>query len=619
MPSESVQRVLDRLQGVRERGDGSWMASCPCRDDDHSPSLGVSEGNDGRALVNCFAGRCNFEMVCSAMGLTPRDLMPKTNSNEARISNAEPRIATQQKKEKRKLKFVKSYDYHDEDGQFLFQKVRYVDESGKKTFTQRKLDESGKYVYALGETPKVLYNLPAVMAAKERGEEIWLVEGEKDADTLIALGLVATTSPLGAGKWLDIHTNSLLGARVEIIVDNDEAGKSHGALVESKLKAAGITAEMWVCPREKDITDFLSSGGDFSELSPFEMSSSDVEACDSQEDEIEDDFDESEIPSEKTPIEDAVEKLQDLLAAENLNAPQLFAKATLILAAATSNGAAKDTGRLVHWNDFVEEYDDGLYNWIIPGFLEHQERVIVVAAEGVGKTMLARQVAICSAAGINPFSLQPMPPVRTLTVDLENPEKIIRRMSRGIVAKAMSMSSQRGTVGRISGELLSKPSGMDLLKPQDRALLEQTIERVQPQLIVMGPLYKAFVDPGGRTSEAIAVEVAKYLDTIRSVYGCALWLEHHAPLGTTLTTRELRPFGSAVWSRWPEFGLALQPDPTASQPYVYQIKHFRGARDQRYWPQKMMRGKVFPFIFEDFANVNEEDIGVPPPRNQRYN
>lgn len=618
MPSESVQKVLDRLSGVRERSGGGWMASCPCRDDDHSPSLGVSEGDDGRALVNCFAGRCNFEMICSSMGLSPRDLMPDSGT-----PLTEPRIPMQQKKEtkpkeKRKLKFVKSYDYHDEDGQLLFQKVRYVDESGKKTFTQRKADGAGGYVYTLGDTPKVLYNLPAVIAAKQRGEEIWVVEGEKDADTLIDLGLVATTSPLGAGKWLDIHTAALSSARVEIIVDNDESGRSHGVLVEKKLKEAGIQAEMWICPREKDITDFINSGGDFSEIIPFESSGHESSPNETQE-EFDEDVDESEIPSEKTPIEEAVDKLQELLGSEELNASQLFAKATLILASATSNGSTKDVGRLVHWNDFVEEYDDGLYNWIIPGFLEHQERVIVVAAEGVGKTMLARQVAICSAAGINPFSLQPMPPVRTLTVDLENPEKIIRRMSRGIVAKAMSMSSQRGKAGRISGELLSKPSGMDLLKPQDRALLEQTIERVQPQLIVMGPLYKAFVDPGGRTSEAIAVEVAKYLDTIRSVYGCALWLEHHAPLGTTLTTRELRPFGSAVWSRWPEFGLALQPDPTASQPYVYQIKHFRGARDQRYWPQKMMRGKVFPFIFEDFANVNEEDIGVPPPRNQRYN
>jgi len=71
---------------------------------------------------------------------------------------------------------------------------------------------------------------------------------------------------------------------------------------------------------------------------------------------------------------------------------------------------------------------------------------------------------------------------------------------------------------------------MDLTKAADRALIEQTIERVRPQLICLGPLYKAFEDNGTRTSEALAVEVAKYLDMIRDVYKCALWLEHHAPL-----------------------------------------------------------------------------------------
>jgi replicative DNA helicase len=164
---------------------------------------------------------------------------------------------------------------------------------------------------------------------------------------------------------------------------------------------------------------------------------------------------------------------------------------------------------------------------------------------------------------------------------------------------------RRGHVARIYGEVLTKPSGMDLLKPEDRLILEEAIERVKPDILVMGPLYKSFVDPGGRTSEAIAVEVAKYLDTIRTVYGCALWLEHHAPLGTTVTTRELRPFGSAVWSRWPEFGISLQPDPTANEPYVYDVRHFRGARDQRQWPLKIKRGKIFPFEVIEFMNVDK--------------
>jgi replicative DNA helicase len=142
------------------------------------------------------------------------------------------------------------------------------------------------------------------------------------------------------------------------------------------------------------------------------------------------------------------------------------------------------------------------------------------------------------------------------------------------------------------------------MKPYDRMLLEEKMDEVRPEILVMGPLYKSFVDPGGRTSESIAVEVAKYLDGLRTTYNCALWLEHHAPLGQSMSTRDLRPFGSAVWSRWPEFGISLQPDLTSPTPYVYDVRHFRGARDERSWPTKIKRGKRFPFEVMQFSGTS---------------
>ena len=142
------------------------------------------------------------------------------------------------------------------------------------------------------------------------------------------------------------------------------------------------------------------------------------------------------------------------------------------------------------------------------------------------------------------------------------------------------------------------------MRPSDRLIIEEAVETIKPDLILLGPIYKSFVDPGGRTSESITVEVAKYFDMLRDYYNCALWLEHHAPLGTSSSTRDLRPFGSAVWSRWPEFGLSLTPDPTAVGDYVYDVRHFRGARDLRAFPTKMRRGKVFPFEVLEFMDVS---------------
>jgi replicative DNA helicase len=136
-----------------------------------------------------------------------------------------------------------------------------------------------------------------------------------------------------------------------------------------------------------------------------------------------------------------------------------------------------------------------------------------------------------------------------------------------------------------------------LLGAADRAHLEEVIEMVEPELICMGPLYKSFIDPGGRTSESIVIELATYLDSIRETYGAGLWLEHHAPLGSG-GGRDLRPFGSAVWSRWPEFGITLEQDPTSQGEYV--VGAFRGARDERAWPLRMRRGQLFPFDVTEF-------------------
>ncbi|MGQ0849829.1 MAG: hypothetical protein ACT4OP_12095 [Actinomycetota bacterium] len=44
---------------------------------------------------------------------------------------------------------------------------------------------------------RVLYRLPEVLAVSGT---IYVGEGEKDADRLASLGLIATTNPMGAGS-----------------------------------------------------------------------------------------------------------------------------------------------------------------------------------------------------------------------------------------------------------------------------------------------------------------------------------------------------------------------------------------------------------------------------------
>jgi hypothetical protein len=558
---------LSRLKGVKETGNG-WEARCPCRNDDDNPSLSVSEdAKTGKVLITCHRGSpCSTKEICDSVGLTLASLFPP------------------QKKTKDKLDLVKTYNYNDVDGTLLFQKLRYLDADGKKTFRQRKPDGRGGWEYSLGDTPKVLYNLPAVVNAVANGHPIWVVEGEKDADTLTELGIVATTMPGGAGKWLDIHTQVLAGAEVEIIADNDEPGIAHANLVFTELIKAGCSANIWATPKGKDVTEYLALGGDLDDFVSLEHAP--VPA--------------SEVPPPSDAFSEAKTKLEALLVRGDLTPQQILVRAQDI-ALLAARDKPTDFGRLVDWASFVNEGGDDSYDWVIDELIERGERVIVVAAEGVGKTMLARQVAILSGCGIHPFTYQKMKQIRTLTVDLENPERIIRRTSTAIIKTALA----RGYTTAPTAQLLVKPSGLDLLKPEDRMVLERAIEDTKPELLIMGPLYKAFIDPGGRTSEAVAVEVARYLDYIRDVYKCALWLEHHAPLGESMTNRQLRPFGSAVWSRWPEFGISLTPDLTAGGPHIYDVRHFRGARDERPFPTKMRRGKLFPFEVLEYAKVNK--------------
>ena len=578
--SPEVERFLSRLNGVKDNGS-NWSARCPCRNDDSNPSLSIGQGTDGRVLITCHRGSgCSVDEICEAMDVPKSSLFPKSSQFE--------------KPKREKLTLVATYNYRAADGTLLFQKQRLVNEEGRKTFRQRRPNpDTGEWIFNLEDTPKVLYRLPEVLIAKQKDEIIWLVEGEKDADNLVTVGLCATTPPNGAGKWQEIHTEALAGATVFIIADRDEVGRDHVALVRSQLESAGCNVAAFIPPDgHKDISEMLEAGLGIDDLLEFNE-----EVHLEQPQIIQEEIKVNEPKSESA--SEILRGLEKIFQREDISLEQQMNRASLLLNA-TNRQEIGDKGRLVVWTEFLNEAENDDYEWVIPQLIEKGERVIVVAAEGVGKTMLARQIALCASAGLHPFTMSKMRPIRTLTVDLENPERIIRRTSKAIMGAALHY----GHASKVEAQILIKPAGLDLLKQSDRAILEEAIEASKPELLILGPLYKSFIDPGGRTSESVAIEVARYLDMLRDVYGCAMWLEHHAPLGSSIGGRDLRPFGSAVWSRWPEFGLSLTPDPTSTEGYVYDIKHFRGARDLRQFPTKMKRGKIFPFEVLEFMKVD---------------
>src|SRR5690606_17453663 len=82
--------------------------------------------------------------------------------------------------------------------------------------------------------------------------------------------------------------------------------------------------------------------------------------------------------------------------------------------------------------DLLNKPDDERAPWVVPGLLRQDWRVVVVAPEGAGKSLVLQQIGICAAQGIHPFGHEPIKPARVLFVDLENPEERITHGARMI-------------------------------------------------------------------------------------------------------------------------------------------------------------------------------------------
>lgn len=246
-PQETYQHLKLTLKNVKESSGGtSFTALCPVHDDQNN-SLSVSIGDSGRLLVHCFVG-CSTTDILYACDVLWAECFPR--GYEPPDAKKEPAI-------------VAVYSYHDEQGQELFQAVKY--DNGRWKYRRR---EGDKWVYSIEKCRRVLYRLPDLMAASI-DTPIMLVEGEKDAETLRALGYVATTNPCGASHWRPEFTETLRGRRVLIFYDNDDPGYKRAERLKEELegKAAFVAVvDLPDVPLKGDVTDWLAMGHTADEL-----------------------------------------------------------------------------------------------------------------------------------------------------------------------------------------------------------------------------------------------------------------------------------------------------------------------------------------------------------------
>jgi hypothetical protein len=156
------------------------------------------------------------------------------------------------------------YDYQDESGKLLFQSLRFEPPGQPKQFRQRSGPDQEKW--SIKGVRIVPYRLPELLADLAADHVVFIVEGEKDVNSLRAVGVPATCNPMGANKWWPEFNTIFRGADVVLCGDNDEPGRKHIQLVASNLQdiAGRIRvldlATFWPdIEASQDISDWLQS------------------------------------------------------------------------------------------------------------------------------------------------------------------------------------------------------------------------------------------------------------------------------------------------------------------------------------------------------------------------
>jgi hypothetical protein len=243
--SESLTSKYERILSmcdVGKRHGAYTQIRCPIKsahkhdDQEKSASLGLHSNG---ISFKCFAG-CQTDDFLKELGLTYKDLF----SDDERVP-------------------TNIYTYHNADGTYHHDKVKYRNSDGKKTFKQRTIDDNGNISYTA--QVGIPYALPRLIEAIKSGKVVLQVEGEKDAETAKILGYEATTMG-GASDWKDEYKRYFKDANLILIPDKDDPGLKLTANMIDSLKTVTKSLKTMILPMGKDLTEWVEAGN--SDLRP---------------------------------------------------------------------------------------------------------------------------------------------------------------------------------------------------------------------------------------------------------------------------------------------------------------------------------------------------------------
>ena len=249
--SEPMARVLSLVPDAKPHGH-SWRARCPAHNGESSTSLSITQGDDGRVLLKCFGG-CVLPTIVAALGIKESDLFEPT---ERERTTTRPKPVKEVRSFASANEAAKAYaathgqwdslwTYCDAGGAPVGLVLRWNAEGGGKDI--RPVWRIGDHWrLSLPAERRTLYALHRLTA--DASARVFVAEGEKCADQLAALGLLATTSPSGASSAAKADWSPLAGREVVILPDADDAGRKYAEEVLGLLLALDPPARAAIAP-----------------------------------------------------------------------------------------------------------------------------------------------------------------------------------------------------------------------------------------------------------------------------------------------------------------------------------------------------------------------------------
>ena len=235
-----INKVINSLNKPKRLKENQWQCCCPSHDDKKQSLTVTYLPCEDKILMHCHAG-CDTKDILDRAGLKMEDLCPENRENQPTWRKG----------------LVSCYDYYDEHGMYVASKLRYEG----KDFKWRVID--GDRIISYGkpkdiETP--LYNLHDLLEHIKNtpNEPVYIVEGEKDCQTLKQFGLTAVT-PGASKSWKDYHAKHFKDLKVVIVQDNDAAGEKMTECIVSSIKELASAYKV-IVPSDKehgDVSDYL--------------------------------------------------------------------------------------------------------------------------------------------------------------------------------------------------------------------------------------------------------------------------------------------------------------------------------------------------------------------------